>query len=86
MPSGHRNGQERDSCMSAGVSAIEARAAKRRRGSDSTPPRRPEALLRQISAHRELLNDLRTTLSELRKTVSGELHTTGARRTPHQEN
>jgi hypothetical protein len=46
-----------------------------------------EALLRQISAHRELLNDLRYTLSELRRTVSGELpHTTGARRTPHQEN
>ena len=45
-----------------------------------------EALLRQISAHRELLNDLRTTLSELRKTVSGELRTTAARRTPHQEN
>lgn len=45
-----------------------------------------EALLREISAHRELLNDLRTTLSELRKTVSGELHTTGARRTRHQEN
>ena len=45
-----------------------------------------EALLRQISAHRELLNDLRTTLGELRNTVSGELHTTGARRTPHREN
>jgi chromosome segregation ATPase len=48
--------------------------------------RATEALLRQISAHRELLNDLRATLNELRKTVSGELHTTGARRTPHQEN
>jgi len=45
-----------------------------------------DALLRQMSAHRELRNDLRTTLSEIRKTVSGELRTTGARRTPLQEN
>jgi hypothetical protein len=45
-----------------------------------------EALLRQMSAHRDLLNDLRTTLSEIRETVSGELRTVAARRTPHQEN
>ena len=45
-----------------------------------------EALLRQMSAHRELLNDLRTTLSEIRRTLSGELHTSGVTRTPLQEN
>jgi hypothetical protein len=45
-----------------------------------------EALLRQMSAHRDLLNDLRTTLSEIRETVSGELRTDAARHTPHQEN
>ena len=48
--------------------------------------RATEALLRQMNAHRELLNDLRTTLSEIRKTVSGELHTTDAQRKPLQEN
>ena len=45
-----------------------------------------EALLRQMSAHRELLNDLRTTLSEIRLTLSGELRTSGATRTPLPEN
>jgi hypothetical protein len=45
-----------------------------------------EALMRQMSAHRELLNELRTTLSELRTTVSVELRTTDERRTPRQEN
>ena len=48
--------------------------------------RATEALLRHMSTHRELLNDLRATLRELRETVSGELHTAGEPRTPHQEN
>jgi hypothetical protein len=48
--------------------------------------RAAEALLRQMSAHRDLLNDLRTTLSEIRKTVSGELRIDAARHIPHQEN
>ena len=45
-----------------------------------------DALVRQIGAHRELLNDLRATLVELRRTVSGELHTTVEPHPPRQEN
>jgi hypothetical protein len=48
--------------------------------------RATEALLRQMRVHRALLDDLLTTLGEIRNTVSGELRTTDARRTPHQEN
>jgi hypothetical protein len=56
------------------------------RGRFDAAEKAAEALLRHMSAHRDLLNDLRTTLSELRETVNGELHTDAARRTPHQEN
>src|SRR6185295_3474123 len=35
--------------------------------------RRTEALLRQVGENRQLLTDLRATLNEMRKTVSGEL-------------
>ena len=48
--------------------------------------RATEALLLRMRTHLELLNELRTTLGEIRTTVTGELRTTGARRKPLQEN